>query len=348
MLPACFEYQQSESFGTVVDRGSAIQLAARKYALAPYLTVVNMLRSYYNPIFDPSRNPVYQSMVDMLPGGDEESGGAMSGVLDIFAFAMAPGGMMKLVEVGYNSTLFTKSTAHRMLMQMKAISYITAYQATQGAHVIHTHPLPKYLPDLEGAHNASSNACLGSFPLKIHGSDQDERNVSLVSGFELKGTPDEYDFFRRSKRFAMHSGVMPTTDVGHPKFAPQYQIPPKLPQKKKGQAQAEIILPEVVMDDSYEKSAPNPDWRSEDSKSLASESCQLLQGVVETYDAKNGFGMISCDAVSEPIPFFKMGIPIASRPTKKQHVSLRGKSVAFSFYVGDGHCYATALRFLES
>jgi len=308
--------------------------------------VVNMLRSYYNPTFDPSRNPVYQAMVDMVPGGTEEDGGGLGGVLDIFAFAQAPGGMMRLVEVGYNSTLFTKATAHRMLTQIKAITYITAFQATQGAGILHSKALPKFLPSVEAAHTAAEQSSLGSFPLKLHGADGEEKKVSMVSGFELKGTPDEFDFFRRSKRFAMHSGVMPTTDVGHPKFGAQYQIPPK-PAKKKGPQQPEVVLPEVVVDKNWVKCEPNPDWTPEGAEPVAYNSFRLLEGVVESYDAKNGFGLIACDSINEPIPFFKMGVPIMKRPTKKNAISLRGQQVAFSYFGGE-QCYADGLRFLEA
>jgi len=353
MLPATFEYLPSESYGAVLDRCSAIQLSARKYALAPYLTIVGMLRSFYNPTFDPSRNPVYQSMVDMVPNGTEEDGGGLGGVLDIFAFAQAPGGTMRLCEVGYNSTLFSKTTAQRMLMQIKSITYITAFQATQGAHMLHSKPLPAYLPTVEESHAAPSKSSLGSFPLKIYGNSDDAKDeectVSLVSGFGFKGTPDEYDFYRRSLKFAQHSGVMPTTDIGHPKFGPQYQVPPK-PPKKKNQPQVEIVLPQPTLDDSYQKVSvePNLEWSPADSESLAKDSVQMLEGVIESYDAKHGFGLIKCNSINEDIPFFKMGVPIKNRPTKKQTRALRGLNVVFSYYNGGGgQSYATGLRFLD-
>lgn len=344
MLPCTFDYLPSESYGAVCERMAAIQLSARKYALAPYLTIVQMLRSYYNPTFDPSRNPVYQAMVDMVPFGGEEDGGGLGGVLDVFAFAQAPGGMMRLVEVGYNSTLFTKTTAHQMLMQIKSMLLITAFQATQGGDALFNRPLPKYMPTMEDSHPAPTGGCLGSFPLKIHGEGEKETQVSMVCGFELEGTPDEFDFFRRSRRFARHSGVMPTTDNGH-KFGVHYQLPPK-PPKKKGQPQLDIVLPEVLTDENYEKSAANPEWSPEDAAPVCNNGVHLLEGVIESYDSKNGFGLINCNSVNEPIPFFKLGVPIKYRPTKKQSSNMRGQKVGFSYYNCGSRIYANGLRFL--
>jgi hypothetical protein len=347
MLPAQFDYLPSEGYGAVLDRMSKIQLDARKYALAPYLTVVNMLRNYYNPIFDPSRNPVYQAMVDMLPMGTEDDGGGMGGVLDILAFAQAPNGKMALIEVGYNRTLFTKSTGWRMCMMMKSIAYIAANQATQGLHVLYSKTLPRYLPTVEEAHDANSGlgGCLGTFDLKINGLEGDETSVSCVGGFGLKGTPDEYDFFRRTRKFARHSAVMGTTDVGH-KFGVHYQHPPK-PPKKKGQTPYEVTLPDVETDANYVKAEFNADWKAEDAEPVATDGFQLLEGEVESYDARSGFGLINSPSVDEPIPFFRDGVPIRDRPMKKTGGTLNGRRVAFSYYSLGDRTFATGLRFTE-
>merc|ERR1740130_2642088 len=162
------------------------------------------------------------------------------------------------------------------LHQIHSSPYAYADQSDCICHRLPSHPggsfailesAPEVSSTVEDSHAAPSNACLGSFPLKIHGQDEDEKEVSLVCGFELKGTPDEFDFFRRSRRFARHSGVMPTTDIGH-KFGMHYQVPPK-PPKKKGQPHVEVVLPEVETDASYQKGEANPDWSPQDAEPAA-------------------------------------------------------------------------------
>jgi len=138
---------------------------------------------------------------------------------------------------------------------------------------------------------------------------------------------------------------MPTTDNGH-KFGVHYQLPPKAP-KKKGQQQLEVVLPEALTDESYEKNAADPDWSPEEATPVCDKGFRLLEGIIESYDSKNGFGLINCSSVNEPIPFFELGVPIKYRPTKKQSgSSMRGQKVGFSYYNCSGRIYADGLRFL--
>jgi hypothetical protein len=341
MLPAQFEYSYTDSFGAALDRCSALQLAARKYALAPFLTVVNMLRPHAP--FDPSRNPVYQSMCDMLPGGGDEEQETMGGVLELFCFPMAPNGVLKNIQINFNSTLITKTTANRCLMQMKAMLQIAGYQAQAGSGLIYRQPLPKVFDE---GFESSSGASLGSMPLKIYSASGEdaECEVNLSSGFALKGTPDEYDFYRRSRRFARHSGIMPTTDPGH-KYAPQYQLPP-IPPKKKGQPQEAVALPPIEVDESYEKPDAEPilEWPAEDAAPLINPAVQEHEGIVDFWDSKNGMGLIKCSSISEDIPFYRKSVPLKNQA---KGVRLEGQKVVFSYLHNQNATYAIALRFVD-
>jgi hypothetical protein len=339
MLPCQFEMHPTDSFGATLDRCSEMQLAARKYALAPFLTIVNMLRPH--SAFDPSRNPVYQSMCDMLPmtSGDEEQD-SMGGVLDILCFPLAPAGQMRHCQVTFNNTVFRKNISIRCLMFMKEMIQVAAHQASESVAMVYSQPLPPVFGD---GWESSAGASLGTFPLKIYADDGEEAecNVNLAAGFAPKGTPDEYDFYRRSRRFVRHSGVMPTTDHYHT-FSQQYQMPPIVPQRK-GQTVEQLQLPEIQVDQSYSKLSAKPvlEWPAEDSAPTTKPSIQYLEGVVDFWDEANGSGVIKCPSIDEDIPFFKLSVPKKNRARGVYP----GANVAFKYLTNQGSGYATAVRF---
>jgi hypothetical protein len=313
-----------------------------------------MLREYTNPTFDPSRNPTYQSMVDLIPTMTEDSSGGMSGILDIIALAGGTGGLIQFVEVSWNSQTMTKQTGLRMLLQMKAIAYIAGTKATQGAHALHSTVLPKNLVAPEEAFASPSEPSLGTYDLKLYSNNEEsgeqdtDMSVKLLSGFGFQDTPDEWDFMRRTTKFARYSAILHTTDVANPTFAPQYQVAPKIP-KKKGQAAIEISLPEwEYMEYEKPECEAKTEWPPEDALPVVAPSYQLLEGTVESYDDKNGCGLIETDSVEEPVLFFRSGVPILSRPTKKSAAGLRGKRVAFTSYKCEDAYYANGLRFLDA
>merc|ERR1711981_153193 len=136
---------------------------------------------------------------------------------------------------------------------------------------------------------------------------------NLAGGFAPKGTPEEYEFYRRSSRFARHSGVMPTTDPHH-SFAKHYQLPPIIPQKR-GQTVEQVKLPEIQIDQNYSKISAKPvlEWPAADAAPATKPTKQEFEGIVDFWDAENGSGVIKCPSVDEDIPFFKLSVPTKNR-----------------------------------
>mmetsp|Transcript_28185 Transcript_28185/g.49194 ORF Transcript_28185/g.49194 Transcript_28185/m.49194 type:complete len:706 (+) Transcript_28185:79-2196(+) len=353
MLPAQFSYQPSESFGTCLDRMSAKQLAARKNSLAPFLSINNYVRSYNNPPFDPSRNPVYGAMLDMLPSGDEKSPPGLTGVMDFFGFAEAPGGNMLFLDACWNGSICARRTGIAFLNKAKAIGIWAATQAALGPIEFHSSQLSldAALPELSVVSEEAPS--LGKFTLKLNGKNDEHDDVkdedcevNITSGPEPQGVPDEYDFFRRSKKFLMNSGIMPSTDVTHV-YAPHYQQPPRV-KPKKGQAVIEPTPQSTEVDTTYQKvyKEPQINWPSDSLTPIELPHEELLQGEVKFYDAAGGCGVIQ--VTSKPmddVAFTKHSVPIKEQPTKKSPVNLAGMKVTFSLKRGSNDPYATGLLF---
>lgn len=354
MLPAHFSYTSTESFGTVLDRMSAKQLAARKNNLAPFLSINNYVRAYNNPPFDPSRNPTYGVMLDMIPQAVEEGAG-LSGVMDFFGFAEQSGGIIKLLNASYNTTIVARRTAVTFCNMAKAIAIWGSKQAAEGPVAFHSTSFPAHVSFPEDDVVSAEAPSLGTFTLKLNGKNEEhadakdaECEVKLVSGPEPEGVPDEYDFFRRSKKFLANSGIMPTVDVTHD-CSPQYQQPPRV-KPKKGQAVIEPTPQSTEVDATYKKlyKEPQISWTSESSTPIEFPHEEILTGEVKFYDAASGFGVIQVSSKSmDNVPFSKVSVPVKEQPTKKNLVNLTGMKVSFTLIRGATEPYAAGLLFEE-
>merc|ERR1711862_561272 len=114
--------------------------------------------------------------------------------------------------------------------------------------------------------------------------------------------------------------------------------------KKRGQQAERIALPDVEVDENYEKPDVEAilEWPLEEAETLVGPTIQQCEGVVDIYDPITGGGLIKCSSADEDIPFFRMGVPVKNRP---KGALLDGSKVAFSYYKNQGMSYATGLRF---
>lgn len=355
MLPAQFQYYPMESFGTNLDRMSATQLMARKNSLAPFLSINNYVRSYNNPPFDPSRNPAYQSMLDMVPNGGEEAESGLNGVLDLFGFVEQPGGVIKFMTSNWNSSIVSRRTAQAFLNQVKALAIFSSKIASDGPADLASTTIPEMIGLPEMGVKAKGRASLGKFTLKVNAKDEDHPDamdadceVNLISGPEPADVPDEYDFFRRSKMFVAHSAIMPTVDVTH-EYSPQYQNPPRL-KPKKGQPVIAPTPQSTEVDASYKKkfSEPQLDWTEAPLETIEKPHQVHCSGEITFYDPKVGFGIVSvAEKGLDDLVFTKQSLPIKDRPSKKNPIDLTGTMCEFTCIRGAAETYAAGLNIKE-
>mmetsp|Transcript_31862 Transcript_31862/g.74486 ORF Transcript_31862/g.74486 Transcript_31862/m.74486 type:complete len:815 (-) Transcript_31862:80-2524(-) len=130
MLPCRIRCDPLQNYNEYVRAVGAAAVGVQKHALAPFMSLVSNFQRHV-PVQDPSRNPMYQTMVDMVPvlnpGSDEASGG-LSGILDLFLFVGTYNGNVCCVDAIFNSMILQRQTVRTMLLQMRQIMYASARQ----------------------------------------------------------------------------------------------------------------------------------------------------------------------------------------------------------------------------
>eukprot|EP00747_Dinoflagellata_sp_TGD_P140497 gnl/TRDRNA2_/TRDRNA2_176012_c6_seq1.p1 gnl/TRDRNA2_/TRDRNA2_176012_c6~~gnl/TRDRNA2_/TRDRNA2_176012_c6_seq1.p1 ORF type:complete len:779 (-),score=120.37 gnl/TRDRNA2_/TRDRNA2_176012_c6_seq1:114-2429(-) len=143
MLPCRFNYDTTMAFGETFQRFNKVVVDVQRHGLAPFISLTSVVAPHY-PTYDPSRNPMYQTMVDMVPGdGTLNPSQGLRGVLDFFLFANTWNTHLHSVDGSYNSGVYDKSTAQRVIMCLAALSLDAARDKTV--------PLNEYLSSREAA-----------------------------------------------------------------------------------------------------------------------------------------------------------------------------------------------------
>merc|ERR1719277_755336 len=115
-------YDPTRSYAQILEDVAVSVNNVQKYALAPFVQLVNWTQQQY-PQTDPSRNPIYATMVDLIPNDGGPPIG-LSGVLDMFLFVntSSSSGEIWSLDAVYNTTILEEKTVRKMLMQMPAMA----------------------------------------------------------------------------------------------------------------------------------------------------------------------------------------------------------------------------------
>jgi len=87
---------------------------AQRSALVPFVLLLSRMRKH-NPLNDPSRNILYQTMLDWVPVFGRQGPGALHGVLDKNLHLWNNGVSVEYFEMQYNKNIFVKRTVSLML-----------------------------------------------------------------------------------------------------------------------------------------------------------------------------------------------------------------------------------------
>jgi len=196
MMPVRTHYDPEEPYLSMLDRVASSIVNVQKYSLSHFIQLVEGTRKHF-PMADPSRNPIYATMVDLVPNEDGAPATSLLGVLDIFLFVNTRRGVIWSVDAVYNTTIFQPQTVRMLLMQMMAITRQAARAARE--------PIPRSLRSCEEAECADSGrvelTCVkvkaGFLPTVM----------PLRSGFPETSQSVEYFGIRRSRRLHRHSGL---------------------------------------------------------------------------------------------------------------------------------------------
>merc|ERR1719188_1190402 len=107
MMPARFLCSPEDPYTDILKRTAKSAMDVQKYSLAPFLKMVDDLQPHY-PVQDPSRNPVYSSMIDMVPNEGEDGEAGLTGVMDQFIFVNTRRGAIWSVDGVYNTLVFER------------------------------------------------------------------------------------------------------------------------------------------------------------------------------------------------------------------------------------------------
>jgi len=239
MMPCRITYGKDEPFQDILLRGATSAIDVQRYALAPFLQLVAATQKHY-PTTDPSRNPVYATMLDLVPNESEESSNGLSGVLDVFAFVNTKQGSIWCCDFVYNTLILEEQSVCAMMLQLPAI----VHAAVRGPK----EPIPRALPTAELAQAvgpSESNLDLGRVMVKV---GLLPHIIVLKSGWEAEGGTREYYSVRNSRRFKAHSGLELGAD--YPPDSLKSMRPPG-PAKPEPKAKPKAVVPQ-------EEGAPPP------------------------------------------------------------------------------------------
>jgi hypothetical protein len=108
----------------LVEQSAVNAINLQRYPFAPLLVLAQKVRKYYHT--DPSRNVMYQSMVDMIDNDQETPNTAMLGILDIFMFASTKNNQLWCVDITYNTRIFEEHTCNLMNLHFRWLCYQAA------------------------------------------------------------------------------------------------------------------------------------------------------------------------------------------------------------------------------
>ncbi|CAK8993695.1 unnamed protein product [Durusdinium trenchii] len=204
MLPIRVSYDPKEPYMDIASRVATSTINVQRYNMAPFIQIVNETQPHY-PTTDPSRNPVYQSMVDVVPRDDDSEEVGLKGVLDLFLFANTRNGQIFRLDGVFNTTVLTKQTVRLILMHVKAITMWAARDANL--------PIPRLLATYERAQEARDmDKGVVLTHIMVKGKTGLPSIASMSSGLELN-LSDEQQNVRAARRFKLHSALEMGGDI---------------------------------------------------------------------------------------------------------------------------------------
>ncbi|CAE7478823.1 lgrD [Symbiodinium natans] len=229
MLPIRVAYDPRESYMDICSRVAQSTINVQRYNLAPFIQIVSDTQPHF-PTADPSRNPVYQSMVDVVPRDDDSDEVGLKGVLDVFLFANTRNGQIFRLDGVFNSTVLTKQTVQLMLMHTKALTLWAARHAKM--------PIPRMLRLSEMAQEAK-DADKGIILTHVLARNQIglPSVAAMSSGPEGFGISDEQRGIRASRRFKLHSALEMGADIPQSQMKSATLPTPLQPPKRKQASQ---------------------------------------------------------------------------------------------------------------
>lgn len=204
MLPIRVSYDPDEPYMDIVSRVATSTINVQRYNMAPFIQIVNETQPHY-PTTDPSRNPVYQSMVDVVPRDDDSDEVGLKGVLDVFLFANTRNGQIFRLDGVFNTTVLSKQTVRLILMHTKALTMWAARDANL--------PIPRLLPLHERAQEAKdADKGIVLTHVMVKGKTGLPSIASMSSGPDLH-LSDEQRAVRTCRRFKLHSALEMGGDI---------------------------------------------------------------------------------------------------------------------------------------
>mmetsp|Transcript_51768 Transcript_51768/g.150310 ORF Transcript_51768/g.150310 Transcript_51768/m.150310 type:complete len:886 (+) Transcript_51768:57-2714(+) len=213
MIAFKVRYDPSEPFMPVLDRAAESAVDVQRYAMAPFLMFVNSVNRF-SVTNDPARNPIYQTMIDVVPKDNEDPNPSMSGILDLFLFANTHRGQLWSIECTSNSTVLAQQTVRSILLMMPVL----IRQVSRDTKV----EVPRSMPCQEEAQVVeSSRLLLTHLRLKV---GPLPHIVGVTSGWEYEGEPQECGAIRAARRLKAQSGLQFSADL--PLTGARAQRPP--------------------------------------------------------------------------------------------------------------------------
>lgn len=207
MLPVRFLYDQKEPFNELLHRTAVSSINVQKYSFAPFVSMVTATQKQF-AFTDPSRNPVYSSMIDLVPNSSEEPSNSLSGVMDFFIFVNTKEGIIWCLDGVYSTLVLQDQTIKQVLYQIPAI----AYRAALGTKV----PLVGPLPHREEVQVASAT---GITLTHVTTTNKGLPYLTAVkSGWEPQGATREYYTICRAERFKKHAAIELGADASQDAF----------------------------------------------------------------------------------------------------------------------------------
>lgn len=205
MLPIRVAYDPDEPYMDIVSRVATSTINVQRYSMAPFIQIVTDTQPHF-PTTDPSRNPLYQSMVDVVPRDDDSDEVGLKGVLDVFLFANTRNGQIFRLDGVFNTTVLTKQTVRLILMHVKALTMWAARDANL--------PIPRLLATYERAQEAKdAEKGIVLTHIMVKGKTGLPSIASMASGPDVDGLSEEQRAARSCHRFKMHSALEMGGDI---------------------------------------------------------------------------------------------------------------------------------------
>lgn len=214
MLIFKVRHDSGENFISMLGRAAESAVDVQRYAMAPFLLFVNSVNRFY-VTNDPSRQNIYQTMIDVVPKDNEDPNMSMSGILDLFLFANTYRGALWSIECTSNSTILRAQTVRTILGQIPIL--LRAVTGDTKAEI------PRCMPFREEAHVAAEGRRLVLTHLRLKVGPL-PHIVGISPGWEYEGEPQECNAIRAARRLKAQSCLELSADL--PLAGARAQRPP--------------------------------------------------------------------------------------------------------------------------